>query len=146
MPCLWDIPIPFHSVSKVPVYHGVNIETDIFMSPRHKYLLITCVPCPWDTLIPINYVSQFNVYLSVKFETDDIFMSPGHILVHVHTNRAMSLGHTGNLHSVSKFLLYNGVKIKTGTNISSCSYNACYVPGTHQYLYNLYLISLHIMA
>ena len=31
----WDIPIPLHSISKVPVYHGVNIETDIFMSPGH---------------------------------------------------------------------------------------------------------------
>ena len=40
-------------------------------------------------------------------------MSPGHILVHVHTNHAMSLGHTGNLHSVSKLLVYNGVKIET---------------------------------
>ena len=77
------------------------------------------MPCPWDTPIPIYSVSQFHVHLGVEIETDDIFMSPGHRLVHVHTNRTMSLGHTHNLHSVSKLLVYNGIKIETDDTFMS---------------------------
>ena len=40
-------------------------------------------------------------------------MSLGHILVLVHINCSMSLRHTGNQHSVSKLLVYHGVKMDT---------------------------------
>ena len=71
MPYTWDIQIPLHSLSKLPVCFGLKIDTDdIFMSPGHV------------------------LYHGVKNQTDDIFMSPGHILVPVHTKLAGSLGHT----------------------------------------------------
>ena len=99
MPCPWDIPIPLQSESKVPVYHRVNIETDIFMSPGHIFVAAHNMRAR-DITIPIHSVSLLHVHLGVEIETYDIFMSPGHILVLVHTHHAMSLGHTGNLHSV----------------------------------------------
>ena len=71
------------------------------------------MPCPWDIPTPIHSVSPFHVSLGIEIETDEIFMSPGHILVLVHSNRAMSPGHDGNLHSVSKLLVYHGVKKET---------------------------------
>ena len=40
MPCVtrpWDIPIPFYSVSKLPICHGAWMETgDIPMPPGHE--------------------------------------------------------------------------------------------------------------
>ena len=71
VPYPWDILIPIYSVSKLPVYHCLKIDTDdIFMS--------------------LGLI----LYRGVKNETDDIFMSLGHILVPVHTKHAGSLEHT----------------------------------------------------
>ena len=99
VPYPWDTPIPLHSISKFPVYHGINMDTDDnFMSLGYILVPVYVMhPISLGHIDIFTFYIKKTVYHGINIGTDDIFVSPGHILVPVHIMCAMSLGHTDAL-------------------------------------------------
>ena len=86
-----------------------------------------------------------------------MFMSLGYVLAPVHAMLPCPWDIPIHLHFGSELLVYNADRIENGDVFMSLGYvlvpvpgtcicHPCHAPGTHRYLYVLYLISMYIIA